>query len=188
MAILRQLKCFCVANFSRPASQRCVYRAIRRGRVVNIVELGIGDGTRAVRMIELAMSRLGSDGLSVRYTGIDEFESRGPERGEGLTLKEAHQRLRATGAAIQLVPGDPQAALARAANSLMGTDLLVVSTDVEAESLRGAWRFVPRMLHRGSLVYLEESDPSGGLRLVRLSAGEVSRLAEAQPAARRRAA
>ncbi len=185
MAILRQLKCFCVANFSRPASHRCVYRAIRRGRFASIVELGIGNGSRAFRMIQLAMA----GGENVRYTGIDEFELRGPERGEGLTLKRAYQCLRATGAAIQLVPGDPLSALSRAANSLTGTDLVVVSADVDAPSLRSAWRFVPRMLHRSSLVYLEEPDPrGGGLRLVRLSAGEVGRLAEVYQAQHRRAA
>jgi hypothetical protein len=184
LAILRQLKSFCIANFSRPASQRCLYRAIRRGRVTSIVEVGVGPGQRALRMIEIAACR----GQSVRYTGIDEFESRSPDRGEGLTLKQAYQRLRTTEAAIQLVPGDPLAALTRAANSLTGTDLLVISADIEAHSLRGAWRYVPRMLHRGSLVYLEEPEAGGiGTRFVRLSAGEVNRLAESQQVRRRAA-
>jgi hypothetical protein len=184
LAILRQLKCFFIANFSRPASQRCLYRAIRRARVSSIVEIGIGWGERAMRMIEVA----GCSGKPVRYTGIDAFESRGSESAAGLTLKHAYQRLRATEAAIQLVPGDPLAALSRAANALTATDLLVISADVDAESLRRAWMYVPRMLHRHSFVYLEEMSGDGGTRFVQLSHGEVNRLAEMQQSCRRKAA
>jgi predicted O-methyltransferase YrrM len=185
MAILRSLKCFCLANFSRPASDRCLYRAIRKGRVASIVEIGIGQGLRALRMIEMAVC----SGRQVRYTGIDEFESRGSDAVEGLTLKHAYQCLRQTQAAIQLVPGDPLAALTRTANSLTATDLLVISCDVDADSLLRAWWYVPRMLHRGSLVYVEES-VSGGMerQCVRLAAGEVNRLAELQQTYHRKAA
>jgi hypothetical protein len=183
LAIFRQLKCFFLANFSHPASHRCLYRAIRRSRIASIVEIGLGSGQRACRMLQLAAS----GGHRVRYAGIDEFESRGAEQADPLTLKQAYQCLRATGAAVQLVPGDPLTALTRAANSLTGTDLLVISADVEAQSLRGAWRYVPRMLHRGSLVYLEERDARGAPRFVRLSAGEVNRLAESQQAHRKAA-
>jgi hypothetical protein len=174
LAILRRLKCFCIANFSQPDSERCLYRAIRRDGASSIVELGLGTARRALRMIEMATTR----GQHVRYAGIDEFESRAPDR-PGLTLKQAYQSLRPTGAAIQLVPGDPLTALARVANSLTGTDLLIVSADVDAASLRAAWRYVPRMLHRHSRVYLEEACADGGVRrFVRLSTGEINRLAE----------
>jgi hypothetical protein len=186
LAILRQLKCFFITNFSRPANQRCLYRAIRRQRAQSIVEIGIGWGQRAGRLIEVAAA---ATGKQVRYTGIDEFESRSAEGASGLTLKHAYQQLRATGAAIQLVPGDPLAALTRVANSLTGTDLVVISADVDAASLRRAWIYVPRMLHRGSLVYLEESSGNSDSRqFVRLSHGEVNRLAESQQTPHRRAA
>ena len=185
MAILRQLKCFCLANFSRPASDRCLYRAIRAGNVANIVEVGIGWGQRALRMIEIAACA----GRQVRYTGIDAFESRSSDAAPGLTLKQAYQTLRQTQAAIQLVPGDPLAALTRTANSLTGTDLLVIALDVDADALLRAWRYVPRMLHRGSLVYVEETQRDGGeRRFVRLATGEINRLAESQQEHRRKAA
>ena len=88
-----------------------------------------------------------------------------------------------------LVHADPLAALMRVANSLTGTDLLVVSAEVDAASLQRAWMYVPRMLHRSSLVYLEEaSDDGDGRRFVRLSLGEVNRLAESQQTSYRRAA
>ena len=185
LGILRQFKYFFLANFSRPASDRCLYRAIRRHGVANIVEIGMGSGRRARRMIQLA-----SCGNSiVRYTAIDPFESRDAESAPGLSIKEAYQHLRPTGAAIQLVPGDPLSALTRVANSLTGTDLLVVTLDADWESLRHAWRYVPRMLHRRSLVYVEEPGGNGeGSRFVRLALGEVNRLAESQPRLHRKAA
>lgn len=181
--MFRSLKSFLIAHCSRPAWERCIYRTIRQQSVATIVELGLGVGIRAGRMIQLAQIA----GQSVRYTGIDEFESRSADAAPGLSLKQAYQQLRKTGAAIQLVPGDPLAALTRAANSLTRTDLLVISADVDGQALRRAWWYVPRMLHRKSTVYLEECH-DGRRYFVRLAMGEVNRLAESQATYLRRAA
>jgi hypothetical protein len=44
------------------------------------------------------------------------------------------------------------------ANSLTGTDLLIVSADQQGESLDRAWFYVPRMLHDASVVLVEDAD------------------------------
>jgi hypothetical protein len=61
-----------------------------------------------------------------------------------------------TGAQLRLVPGDPLSALARCANSLANTDLLIISAGHDPAGLEPAWFYIPRMLHAGSLVFLEE--------------------------------
>jgi hypothetical protein len=136
----------------KPAADRALFRLLYERRVTTIVEIGLGTGQRAERMIRLAM-KLG-DGL-VRYTGIDLFEAR-PPFSPGLTYKCAHRLLMATGAQVKLVPGDPLSALGRVANGLRGTDLLIVSADQDEAALSRAWFFVPRMLHADSRICLEE--------------------------------
>src|SRR5688500_11823052 len=104
----RRLKYLHLAYFSQPKHDRLIYRLIRRYRVRQIVEMGLGDGRRADRMIPLA--RNWAQGEPVRYTAIDPFELRSGEE-PVLTLKAAYRRLKATGARVQVVPGDPLTAL-----------------------------------------------------------------------------
>ncbi|MFH1268185.1 MAG: hypothetical protein ABIK89_20900 [Planctomycetota bacterium] len=153
MPVTSHLKVLYLSHLSNPATDRPIYRVIRRRRIQRIVELGVGDGRRAVRMIEVA-------GLSgpigqVRYTGVDLFEARTERDRPGMTLKTAHRLLSATGAHVQLVPGDPFTALSRAANGLIGTELVMISAGHDPDSLARAWFYLPRMLASRALVLME---------------------------------
>jgi len=129
-------------------------------------------------MIELAA--LHSSPGRIRYTGIDRFEARTSSEGPGLCVKGAHRLLRRTGARVQLLPGDPFSVLARAANNLTGSDLLVISAGLDPRSLARAWFYVPRMLAEGSCVLVEErSGPEGELSFRRMTPDEIDRLARA---------
>lgn len=182
------LKLLYLTHLSQPSSDRLVYRAMLRHRPRRILELGIGDGLRAVRMIELAC-RL-SAGQPPHYIGVDVFEARGVGDGPGMSLRLAHQTLGRYGARIQLVPGDPYEALDRSANHVGQVDLLVVSARIDAEAMRQAWFYVPRLLHEASVVFREV--PCGGGRkaeMYMLGGDEVAALAEAaRPRFARRAA
>lgn len=174
-----------LAYFSKPACDRHLYRLIRAKGITNIVELGMGDGVRAERMIRVAQR--GREASAVRYSGIDLFEARCPSSLPGLKLKDAHRLLKGTGARTQLIPGDPLSALSRVANELSGTELLVVRCDDDAESLERAWFYVPRMLTPDATVLLELVDPVRGNPFWQsLARIEVDRLAGAQ--SRRKAA
>jgi hypothetical protein len=172
----RRLKYLHLAYFSQPERDRPIYRLIRRCRVRSIVEMGLGDGRRANRMLRLA--RGWAEGKPVRYTAIDPFELRSEEE-PVLTLKAAYRSLKATGARVQVVPGDPLTALARVANALTNTDLLLISADQDDASLESAWFYVPRMLHAGSQVLFEEVDETGP-RWRPLSHKQVQKLAHRQ--------
>jgi hypothetical protein len=106
-----------------------------------------------MRLLAVAMRYRPHDRVS--YAGIDLFEARPPQQ-PGLKLKDAHRQLIRTGVQLRLVPGDPLAALARSANSLANTDLVIISAGHDPASLEPAWFYIPRMLHEGSLVFLEE--------------------------------
>ena len=153
LSILSHIRLIYSCHFSKPPFNRAVYQAIRRCHARKIVEIGIGEGQRTMRMIEVA--RLASPQQCVHYVGIDQFEGRSKSDGPGLTLKAAHQLLQGTGALIQLVPGTPSAAIPRIANSLGKVDLLIVPAEFDSESFARAWFFVPRMLHEHSLVFVE---------------------------------
>ena len=93
-----RLRVFYLSYFSNPAGDRLIYRTIRRQKVRTILELGIGFGQRAVRMIEIAGCY--HPIREVRFTGVDLFEARSSADGPGVTLKMAHRLLNATGARI----------------------------------------------------------------------------------------
>jgi len=169
---------------SKPAQDRVVYREIRRRKVQNILEIGLGTGQRAQRMLEAA--RLASPRAELHYTGIDPFEARGASDGPGITLKLAHRLLKSPGARVRLLPGDLVPAIARAANSIVGIDLMVISSRHQQEALAQAWFYLPRVLQPGSVVLAEKALPGGGLAVESVSLAEIERLAAA--AARKRAA
>ena len=126
----------------------------------------------------MKLAQRGAGDEPVRYAALDLFEARPAGSPPGQSLKETHQALSPTGAKVQLIPGDPAQALARAANSLQGMDLVVISADYDVASLGGAWFYLPRMLHATSRVYLESrlpDKPGTSMRL--MEAKEIEQLA-----------
>jgi len=175
---------FYLSHLSKPSGDRLIYRTIARRKVQSVLEIGIAVGQRASRMIEMA--RRFHPVAEVRYAGIDPFEARSAMDGPGVTLKMAHRLLHSTGAQVQLIPGDPLAALSRTANSLGQVDLMVVSSRLDPRQLARAWFYVPRLLHERSVVLLEKLLP-GGHTSVRLVTGDEIETLAAADAGRRAA-
>jgi hypothetical protein len=168
---LSRLKLFYLLHLSQPPAERIVYRGIRRQQARKIVEVGIGTARRAVRMIQVAQATAAAG--EVQYTGIDPFEGRSQADGPGLSLKEAHRKLKATGARIRLVPGSPEAGLSQVANALGKVDLLLLSATPAPQSLGQAWFFVPRLLDDRTLVFLEGVSPDGVVSFRRVDPAEI---------------
>jgi hypothetical protein len=153
LAAPSHLRVLYLTHLSKPASDRSIYRFLRQQRIASILEIGLGMAERSLRMIELA--GLHVPAAEIRYVGVDSFEARSAADEPGLTLKEAHRTLKATGARVQLLPGDPLAAIGRAANSLHDLDLVLVSA-AALSGMEQAWFYLPRMLHAGSNVFVEQ--------------------------------
>jgi hypothetical protein len=186
LSVGRLLRSLYLRYWSQPAADRALFKAIHSQPIRSIVELGIGLEGRTQRVLEVCLWHKGSEPL--RYTGIDLFEAR-PAGQSRLTLKEAFARLREPGVRVQLVPGDPHAALRQVANSLAGTDLLLIAADQDRESLMRAWPWMPRMLSPTSLVFQEEA----GAKVIpghwrKLSVEDVRKLAAEAGKSLRRAA
>lgn len=184
MSLLSSLKLFHLLHFSKPATDRALYRAIHAQKYRKMLLLGLGTGERALRMIEVASVYVPPKELHL--IGVDPFEDRTPAEGPGLPLRTAYRMLHATGARVQLVPGNAAEGLMRTANSLGQVDLLVLSAAVSPDQLGRAWFFVPRLLHERSEVYVEQAGADGKGTLQRMNHIQISTLSDA--VARRRAA
>jgi len=179
-----RLRSFYLSYFSTPSSDRLIYQAVCRQKAQRFLELGIGVGQRAARMIEAAA--LFFPQPEIRYIGIDPFEARSAVDGPGVTLKMAHRLLTRTGARIRLIPGEPSTALASSANTLGKVDLIVISSRLDQRHLAKGWFYVPRLLHEESRVFLEKTRPGGRTLLKVVAPSEIRALASL--AADRRAA
>lgn len=181
LPLVRRCKRLYLSYFSQPSCDRVIYRQFSKRRISKILELGIGQATRSLRMLELATH--GQPPAAISYTGVDLFESRAATDGPGLSLKLAHQRFKATGARVRFVPGDPYSALARIANELGAVDLILISADQLGPSLARAWFYVPRLLHAETQAFIEEPPSDDGTRrLSRLTHFEINeRAAQATP-------
>lgn len=175
MSTTSRWKTFYLTHLAKPAADRLVYRTILQEKIGRIVELGIGDGSRALRMIDAAARN--HELQNIQYIGVDLFEGRSASDGPGLMLIEAHRLLKQTGVKIKLLPGDPCEMLVRSANMLNGIDLLLLSSPLEAESLERMWFFVPRMLHERSIVLLESADAKGEKSFRRIELSEINQWA-----------
>ena len=175
MAGLSRLRLFYLLHLSKPASDRLVYREIRRLKARKVVELGLGTGQRAVQIIEVLKEF--HEVRDIHYTGVDLFEARTAADGPGISLREAHCLLKATGARIQLVPGTVGEALSRIANGISQVDVLVISGRIPPEQLTQAWFFLPRMIHAQTQVFQETLSAGGSTAMRLLEAQEVEQLA-----------
>lgn len=186
MSQLGALKHTYLAYLSQPATDRIIYRAIDKRPIRSILELGVGDGVRAERMIAIA-GRLQGD-ADLQYTGLDLFEDR-PAGTPQIALKQAYQQLRQQHVRVRLVPGDPCEALSRIANDISGIDLVVVAGDQDPEAMARAWKFLPRMIHGDTLVFSQAVDNRGALTdFVQLTRQQVDELAGLSGRRRRMAA
>jgi hypothetical protein len=178
LSIFTRIRLFHLIHFSKPQSDRPVYRAINRQRFRKIVELGVASTERARRAIRVAAKHHPLQDVS--YVGIDLFEARSPDH-PGLSLKEAYRALRPSGAKIQLLPGEPADSLIRAANDLGKIDLLIFSAGVDPNCMPRLWAYIPRLLHPDSQIFIEHALPENQYLLQRMERAEVDMLAAAAP-------
>jgi hypothetical protein len=152
-----RLKAIWSACFPQPTADRALFCALKQRPLRRILEIGLGDGSRALQIIKHARKRRRH--ADVHYIGVDLFELRPHGHTPALTLKSAYRLLRSAGARVKLVPGDPLSALARTANSINRIDTVIISHGVDAPALARAWFYLPRMLAANAVVYWAD-DPA----------------------------
>jgi len=172
----RQLRYGYLAYFSKPVSEQILVRHVWKHKSCRLLEIGIGSGERAKRLIQLATAA--SPGSTILYTGIDPFELR--TSGGGMSLKLAHRTLVATGAKVRLLPGEANYALPPMANSLGPHDLVLIAGDQTDESLARAWFYLPRVMAAEALVFRQAAGATGDEPWAQVEPGALARLTQRQ--------
>jgi len=175
MSLVAKLKNVYLRYFSAPKSDRIIYRSMRKNRTRSIVEIGMGSISRSRNLIDQAQQW--SSEAKVSYTAIDLFDSR-PHDLPPLKLIETHRTLCKTGAVVKLVPGDENSALARIANALTNTDLILISTCTDIQSQTQLWFYLPRMLNDKSLVFRQVTGETGERRWKQMGREEITSLSK----------
>ena len=150
MSMINRLQRLYWVYFSKPKSSRILYRAVRDLRATRIVEFGVADPKRSLQLIKMAVG-MHQGTAQVSYTAIDLFDAR-PRIQSPLSVKQAHRFFASSGAKVQLVPGSMSEGLARTANTLLGTDLVIFAEEAAAVSDSRLWFYLPRLLHSESHV------------------------------------
>jgi len=162
------------STFAQLPEDRICYRLIKKRKIASIMEIGLNDGVRTERMLQIALRTAGP--RVVNYVGIDLFEAHPDPEDEPLTLKQAHQTFAALGARVKLIPGDAHGALSRNANLLKDIELVVISYEHEPETLAKCWNLMPRFLTDDAIV-LRQGDEQQNFRFDVLTVEDVKQLA-----------
>lgn len=175
MRKLSKFQFWALTWFSKPVCDRQLYKLAAKLKPKSIVQFGLGNLRQAETLITVCQNFSGVE--EIRFTAVDLFEARSAKV-PGLTLKEAHRTLAATGAKSRVFPGDVTSSLPRLANQLGGTDLLIISLEGSRQTLDPCWFFIPRMLQTNSLVLVQERAASGSVYQI-LTLTEVEQLSKA---------
>jgi len=150
---------FWLSRFSQPAADRSIYRQVQATIPRRVLEIGLGTLVRTERLLSLLQSLAPQE--EVQYVGLDRFEGRLPEDPPGVTLKQAHQRLRPL-ARVQLWPGSADTSLSRLCNHLGLFDLVLVSADNEPQHLERSWFFIQRVVNSQTTILVETAAKNRG--------------------------
>lgn len=141
-------------RMSKPAEERAMYQATQGRQFRSVLEVGVGDGSRALRLVDWLQRQ--ADG-EIRYAAIDMFEA-----GEGPALKSFHAQMGSVGAKPLPIPGTLASGLPRVAHTLGAVDLVLFSFDIPELTGVVTQNFLPRIIESKSVVLLTD-DESGAL-------------------------
>tara|TARA_R110002049_G_scaffold4601_5_gene32276 strand:- start:392217 stop:392978 length:762 start_codon:yes stop_codon:yes gene_type:complete len=129
-------------------------RAIKKSGATSVLEISVGDGTRAVEVVQTLAKA--TPGTPIRYTAIDQFELAGGE----ISLMQFHRDLRQHGIRPQIFPSDIISGVTRVAYTLGAVDLILIAENAASDSPTPAqWeKLLSRVAHPGTLVLRQTGD------------------------------
>lgn len=118
-------------KLAKPVAERELFRLLLAQPIASVLEIGVGDGERMKRIVQLA--QLAPSATQLRYVGVDGFES-AQDGAPHLTLKQAHQLASQLGLRATLIPGDLRSAMPRVAHKVGANDLVIVDGEFDLSS------------------------------------------------------
>lgn len=141
-----------------PKRYKHLYKSIKKIKAKKILEIGVWNGKRAVKMIETAR-KLNED---VEYYGFDLFD----DLSEDAYKKEMSKRppsqdsvqniLDTTGAKITLHAGNTLESLPKAVASLPKMDFIFIDGGHSNETVKSDWEAVSVLMHKESIVIFDD--------------------------------
>ena len=152
-------------KLAKPVAERELFRLLIAQPIASVLEIGVGNGERMKRIVQLA--QLAPGVTQLRYVGVDSFES-AKDGAVHLTLKQAHQQASQLGLRANLIPGDLRSAMPRVAHKIGASDLIIVNDDFDVQQPHcgpiGQW--LRHITHANSILL---ASPSRGAALMRVA-------------------
>ena len=162
-----------VLGMPRRDPHRALCKLIRPLRPATILEISVGDGSRAVAVLQtLAKAQ---PETPPRYVAIDQFELAGGP----VTLKQFHQRLRQENVRPQVFPDAVDQALLRVAYTVGAIDLILIADPSAEWDAPQRQQLLGRVTHGDSVVMRFDGEQWRRERV----GGSVSRAASRRAAA-----
>ncbi len=145
-------------TFKAPKRYHHLYDTIRAISAKSILEVGVWNGGRAVRMIEVAKEQTSQ----VSYFGYDLFEDLG-EVGyiaelskRPPTEREVAALLKATGAEVKLFRGNTLETLCVSVETLPKIDFVFIDGGHSVKTIASDWSYIEKVLHNNSVVIFDD--------------------------------
>lgn len=150
-------------HLAKPTSERELVRFVLSTPVESILEIGMGNGERAARLLDL-ISKTQARPIQ-RYVGLDEFEGASDAR-EHLKLIAAHRLFTERGLKATLFPGTPANSLLRLTHNVQACDLVIIDESWNADNADGQAiaQWLPRLVKTtGTVIARSHVDHAFGL-------------------------
>ncbi len=144
-----------------PRRYKHLFKTVDRYKARRILEIGVWDGTHALKMIETAKRHwpLGD----IEYYGFDlfeEFDENIPEE-ELLSkippsIKEIKEKLKSTGANIKLFKGNTLETLPEAVRILPKMDFIFIDGGHSVKTVRNDWEYSRQLMHEQTVVIFDD--------------------------------
>jgi hypothetical protein len=146
-----------LTRFSKPVSDRAVYRYVAAQAPRSILEIGLSSMERTCNLLQFAQRSAKT--REIRYCGIDLFDARAAS--PTIRLKDAHCQLRKLVGAVRLIPGDLSAIHPGLANQIGNHDLVIATLSGNLEDCRPAATLLPRLIAENGRLLLREGGEAG---------------------------
>ncbi len=145
-------------TFRAPRRYHHLYNTIREMNAATILEIGVWNGKRAVKMIKEAQKH----NSNIFYFGYDLFEDLGKIGYHAEfskmppTKEEVHASLSATGATVRLFKGNTLETLPNSISELPQIDFIFIDGGHSIETIQSDWNNIQKIMNKQTIVIFDD--------------------------------